>query len=47
MPRREELLKLKFDMIYRGIKRDDAESRFQQIVSVSVPVPTTGTTTLK
>jgi len=35
--RREDLLKLKFDMIYRGIKRDTAETRFQQIVSV-VPV---------
>lgn len=36
--RREELLKLKFDMIYRGITREVAEPRFQQIVSVVPPV---------
>lgn len=37
--RREELLKLKFDMVYRGMKRDVAEPKFQQIVSVSTQEP--------
>lgn len=39
MPRREDLLKLKFDMVYRGVKRESAEPRFQQIVSVIPPTP--------
>jgi hypothetical protein len=39
MPRRDELLKLKLDMVYRGVKRETAEPRFQQIVSVIPPVP--------
>jgi hypothetical protein len=33
--KRLELLKLKFDMIYRGLKRENAEPRFTQIVSVT------------
>jgi hypothetical protein len=45
MPRREELLKLKFDIVYRGIARDVAEERFRQIVSVTPPVASVPPTT--
>ena len=39
MPRRSELLKLKFDMIYRGLAKDQAETRFNQIVNPPAPAP--------
>jgi hypothetical protein len=38
MPRREELLKLKFDMVYRGLAKDKAEEKFNAIVA-PVPAP--------
>jgi len=43
MERRGELLKLKFDMVYRGLSREAAEARFSQIVSVQTPVVVTAT----
>jgi hypothetical protein len=39
MPRRDELLKLKFDMVYRGMAKDKSEEKFNAIVA-PVPVPT-------
>jgi hypothetical protein len=44
MERRDELLKLKLDMVYRGVNRETAEARFTQIVSVQTPVVTSATT---
>jgi len=33
MPRIAELLKLKFEMAYRGMPKDKAEARFNEIVA--------------
>jgi hypothetical protein len=38
-PRRTDLLKLKLDMVYRGLPKDKAETRFTEIVT-PVPAPT-------
>lgn len=32
MPRRADLLKLKFEMTYRGLPKDKAEAKFNEIV---------------
>lgn len=37
-PRRTDLLKLKLDMVYRGLPKDKAETRFAEIVT-PVPAP--------
>jgi len=37
-PRRTDLLKLKLDMVYRGLAKDKAETRFTEIVT-PVPAP--------
>ena len=38
MTRRADLLKLKFEMAYRGMPKDKAEARFTEIVA-PVPAP--------
>lgn len=37
-PRSTDLLKLKLDMVYRGLPKDKAETRFTEIVT-PVPAP--------
>lgn len=37
-PRSTDLLKLKLDMVYRGLAKDKAETRFTEIVT-PVPAP--------
>lgn len=37
-PRSTDLLKLKLDMVYRGMPKDKAETRFTEIVT-PVPAP--------
>jgi hypothetical protein len=40
MPRRDDLLKLKLDMVYRGMAKDKAEARFTEIVApLTAPPP--------
>ena len=39
MPRRADLLKLKFEMVYRGLPKDKAEARFNEIVFPPPPGP--------
>ena len=42
-PRRTDLLKLKLDMVYRGLPKDKAETRFTEIVTPApapAPAPT-------
>lgn len=40
-PRRTALLKLKLDMVYRGVETAKAEERFNQNVLPKVPEPET------
>lgn len=37
--RRAELLKLKFEMVYRGMPKDKAETRFNEITMPPPPAP--------
>ena len=39
MPRIAELLRLKFEMAYRGMPKDTAEAKFNEIVAPPQPEP--------
>lgn len=48
MTRRADLLKLKFEMTYRGLPKDKAEARFTEIVApLQAPPPAPAPTQTK